>query len=65
MAAVIASLIASVIASVMASVIASPDEIVTEMLVVSAASVFVPLAQAASGTAISASRASERRIHRP
>ena len=55
-----------VIASVMASVIAaSPDDIAAGVLAVCAAGVVVPLAQAVSGTAISASRANERRIHRP
>jgi hypothetical protein len=54
-----------VIASVMASVIAaSPDVIAAGAFVVCAAGV-VALAQAVSGTAISASRANERRIHRP
>jgi len=55
-----------VIASVMASVIAaSPDVIAGKALVVCAAGVVAPLAQAVSGTAISASSANERRIHRP
>ena len=55
-----------VLASVMASVIAaSPDDIITDAPGVCAAGGVVPLAQAASGTANSASRASERLIHRP
>jgi hypothetical protein len=49
-------------ASVMA---ASPDDIAAEALDVCAADVVVPPAQAVSGTAIRASRARERRIHRP
>jgi hypothetical protein len=50
----------------MASVIAaSPDDIAAGAFAVCAAGVVVPLAQAVSGTAISASRANERRIRRP
>jgi len=50
----------------MASVIAEPPEdMAAEALVVCAAGVVVLVAQAVSGTAISASRTNERRIHRP